>query len=519
MARLLAIDWDLDHLQIVAVNTTRKGVGVEKTLAWPLGEELTAANGEAHGKKLRDALRTAGIAPAPVVACVGRERVVIKELRYPPVPASEETALVRFQAAKELSELPDDVVVDYAHLTPADQPGERQAMVVALRKSAALAWQALCRGLGVKLLALTPRSHALVGAVARFQAEGIQAGGIAGSAAAGETLAVLVVGERWAELSIQIAGRVLFTRSLAAGAALVHEVKRSLSVFGASNGVVPAPRALLVTGKADADLERRLSESIGLPVQRLEPLSEREAVPAAQRGLLSAALGAAHQWARHEALPINFAAPKQPRVAADPNKSRKIFWAAAAVVLVVGGYVFGSQALASRTARIRELTAEKTRLEDDYKRLAQDRLDIEALKEWEATTVSWLDEIYDLTARLPHQVGFRVKEITVLPITRRTPKENFVAQLSITGQAKIGQDALLHQFIETLRADKHLRVTVPHLRDAGGNQEFQIKIDVARQPLEHYTARFSAPKKQFMPGGQGMPAEDTTDDFEEGGVP
>ena len=527
MARLLAIDWDHDHLQIVAVSASRKGVGVEKTLAWQLGEELTAANGEAQGRKLRDALKAAGIAAAPVVACVGRERVVVKELRYPPVPATEEPALVRFQAAKELSELPEDVVIDYARLSPPDQPGERLAMAVALRKNAALAWQALCRGLGVKLLAVTPRSHALLGAVERFQAEGIQVGG----ASAGDTLAVLALGERWAEFSIQNSGRVLFTRSLAAGGALANEIKRSLSVYAATNGVVPPPRALLITGKQDADLERRLGESVSLPVQRLQAVLERESVPAAQRGLLSAAIGAAHQWARSESLPINFAAPKQPRVAGDPNKSRKIFWIAAAVLLLAGGLVFGNQLLSNRKGRIRELTADKVQLEQEFTRLAQDRLDIAALKEWEETSISWLDELYDLTARLPQQIGFKLKELSVQPIAKRSAKENFVAQMSIAGQAKIGQDALLHQFVETLRADKHLRVTVPYLKDVGGNLEFQLKIDVARQPLDRYTSRFTAPKakKQFTPGqfpgkfgpeGPGMQAEDPDDDGgEEGGVP
>src|SRR5687767_10610629 len=103
-------------------------------MTWSLGEELGAANGEALGRKLREALRAAGIVPAPVVACVGRERVVMKELRYPPVPASEEPALVRFQAAKELSELPDEVVIDYAPLSAPEQTGERQALAVALKR-------------------------------------------------------------------------------------------------------------------------------------------------------------------------------------------------------------------------------------------------------------------------------------------------------------------------------------------------------------------------------------------------
>ncbi len=172
MARLLAIDWDQNQFYIVAAGAGRRGATVEKTLSWTLDAELTVASGEALGRKLREALKAADVAPAPIVACVGRDRVVAKELRYPPVPASEEPALVRFQAAKELSELPDDIVIDYAPLSDPALPGERHALAVALKKNLAAAWHALAHGLGVKLLAITTRPQALIGAVARAQAEG-----------------------------------------------------------------------------------------------------------------------------------------------------------------------------------------------------------------------------------------------------------------------------------------------------------------------------------------------------------
>src|SRR5438132_5787984 len=112
LARFLAIDWEQDQLHVVQAMAGRGGVRVEQALSWGLPEPLTAVAGEALGKKLREALKEANVAPAPVLACVGRERVILKELRYPVVPANEEPAIVRFQAAKELTESPEDSIID-----------------------------------------------------------------------------------------------------------------------------------------------------------------------------------------------------------------------------------------------------------------------------------------------------------------------------------------------------------------------------------------------------------------------
>src|SRR4029077_10092073 len=124
------------------------GVRVEQALSWGLPEPLTAASSEALGKKLREALKEANVAPAPVLACVGRERVILKELRYPAVPANEEPAIVRFQAAKELTESIEDCVVDYTHMGAGADAGERHALAVIVRKEVVNSLQALCRGLG-----------------------------------------------------------------------------------------------------------------------------------------------------------------------------------------------------------------------------------------------------------------------------------------------------------------------------------------------------------------------------------
>ena len=80
----------------------------------PRDDLLSAlAHAEEAGKRLRDHMKAASVGAAPVYACVGRDRVVLREIRYPQVPASEEPAIVRFQVEKELTEPPQTVVIDY----------------------------------------------------------------------------------------------------------------------------------------------------------------------------------------------------------------------------------------------------------------------------------------------------------------------------------------------------------------------------------------------------------------------
>src|SRR5205807_10552460 len=111
LARCLALDWDTRQLHLVAATTGRGTVHVERAGIWQDDFSPAPARAEAVGQRLREYLRTAGIAAAPVLACVGRDRVILKELRHPSVPASEEAALVRFQASKELTDGAESMVI------------------------------------------------------------------------------------------------------------------------------------------------------------------------------------------------------------------------------------------------------------------------------------------------------------------------------------------------------------------------------------------------------------------------
>ena len=152
MSRYLAIDLDTAGLYIAAGSAGK----VERALVWEDPRlPLAADNARGLGEGLREALKAAGVAPAPALVGLGRDRVIFKDLRFPPVPDAEEPAVVRFQAMKEMTESADDVVLDYVLV--AGGAGERRATAVIVRKDVYAAVQALCAAAGLKLAGVTPR--------------------------------------------------------------------------------------------------------------------------------------------------------------------------------------------------------------------------------------------------------------------------------------------------------------------------------------------------------------------------
>jgi Tfp pilus assembly PilM family ATPase len=498
LARFLAIDWEQQQLHIVQGSTVRGGVRVAQALTWALPEPLTATAAEGLGKKLREALKEANVAAAPVLACVGRERVILKELRYPAVPANEEPAIVRFQAAKELTESADDCIIDYTPMGNGD-PAERHALAVIVKKEVINSLQGLCRGLGMKLLAVTPRPAAVIGAVYRNRH---------GEVPVGAVEALLTIGPRWADLGVLRGQTLLFARSLGVGATLTSEVKRSLAVFNA--GSEAAVEKLFVASDGDeTSLCSRLHEMLGIPVQFLDSFQPGDAVQVdkARRGRFTAAIGLLQRWSEKPELGINFVSPKEPKVTENPRKRQKVF--AAVIGLVVFGFLvaFGSVVLAGKKEQIRELVETKNDLEDKLKRFSQESADVNYLKDWKGASISWLDELYDLTARFPNQEGFRIVSIAASPIKKNSAKDKFVASVNITGMVQPKDVGKVNELVNEINKTAGLKAVVGNSATNAGTANnkqgtFSIRVDLVRQPLDKYTLK--------IPRGKGpiVPAED-----------
>lgn len=491
MARFLAIDWDHGQLRVVLANIKHGGVQVLRAIAWPEERGPNPAEAEAMGQRLKERLRAAGIAAAPVLACIGRDRVILKEVRHPAVAAAEEPALVRFQTIKELSDAPAEVIIDYV---PAGNAGsDRKALAVVLRRELAAAYQALCRAAGLKLAGLCPRPFGTAACV------GLQAGR--------DAIALLVSGDKWAEFSIVQNGRLLLTRSLSTpleDADLLGEIRRNLAVHAGQNPAEPV-RALHVS---DDRLGARLQDKLAIPVRPLDPFAglRCDAVLPDPRGPFAGAVGLLRAWVADKALPINFTQPREPKPAGTGTSLKVLVGVAASIMLLVGLGVAAWLQLDRRDSEIHRLTLERLALDGQLVRINEDAARIDALADWHGRSVVWLDELYDLTQRVPDHSAMRVTNLTAdltaatTKVGKDKAKDKCAGKIVLRGVSS-DKSGVVDNLVAQMVRDGSYRVgasqwsqNVLGLERFRFNQQFITPIEIEPRKPEFYVRRLPPPR-------------------------
>jgi Tfp pilus assembly PilM family ATPase len=495
LARFLALDWDHQQLHLVAGTAGGGTVRLEKTLH--LGEEKSPnpADAETLGRRLREHLKAAGIKPAPLLACVGRDRIILKDVHYPKVAAAEEPALVRFQTVKELTDPPDEIVLDYTPVGEASPAGENRALAFVIRRELLTAYQTLCQAAGVKLQALAPRTLGLLAS---------QQPAADGATAAAQGTAVLALGARWAELVVGQGDTPFFSRSLVNGPGLPGEVKRSLAVYGGQWPRHPVHLLHLANSGEHAALAERLQELLGIPVQSFDPLASFPAAeqPASGRGSFAGAVGLLHAQAQRRPLGVNFVRPKQPTAQKNPNRARLIAAGVAAAALLLSAIGYGYAQIVKKDNQIELLQVEKMGLDRQLVEIEEDAKRIKALEEWTQGEIVWLDELYDLTDRITDTNNLRLVQLMARPLTvpatgkgKNSPR--YVAQVSLKGIT--GDDyQVVDTLISELVTDGHYRVEPKQVKRNTGverfrfREEFTTKLDLEKRPPTAYVRRLSA---------------------------
>ena len=449
---------------------------------------------------MREFLNSEKIAAAPVIVGLGRDRVFLKELHFPPIAAHEEASLVRFQTGKEMAEAVDNYAIDYSYIKNGD--AERHVMTVAGRRDIVSNVQKLCQAAQLKLHAITPRLFGMQYAMERatypspspFKAKHLTV--------------VLSVAQRWAELSFFRGDRLLQSQALANGPLLVNEIKRNLAVFQAQHAVsldVENPECLYVFGDDPAMLQNLLTGQ-PLPVHLLDPLiQEPEAAAEAKSpASFAGAAGLAALWTLADQVPVNLAVPKRQSAPSGVTAKKIVMYggAAAAAVLIL---LLMTGSLMAKRSEITRLTAEKRRLEEVLAANAQPRADVEAYLEWERTTVPWLDEFYDLAARTPHKEGFRINQLVATNVSstgaKRTKDNNFIGKINLAGVEPQGGGSYFNRLTKPFLDDGHISMG----RSRAQTQDFTMEVNIKWQERSKYTtllvvppaSKAAAPAKKF----------------------
>lgn len=491
MARFLIIDADGPHITMLAATVGRSGLRIEDVRHWQAEMPIAPASAEALGRRLRDDLAKWKIAPAPLVLGVGRDRVVLKEVKYPAVPASEEPAVVRFQAIKELTETADEVVIDYQ---PRGGSGsEQRALAVATRKEVVRALQLLAQTAGLKLHAIVPRPFALAVAVQSAQPAPDPA----------SVVAVLAIGKTGGEFVVSSGAQVLFARPLAAPAlasdqALLGEVRRNLAVYSGQSPAAPVKALYIAEGGTLPGLAERFRTTLAIPVIAVEPLAGMGKSSEAAPGQLAAAVGMGRLLAA-DAIPINFVKPREPKAAADPSRRPILLGAALALTMLLAFGLMAWMQLSGRDDAIASLRRELDSLTTDLTRVEPEAKKADEVRKWLDGSVVWLDELYDLAAKCPDLNKLRITQLSFDPSPKGVAtKKHYVGRVSIDGLAA-EDDTALKQFINELQGDSHYIVEAKNTKPLGFGADrrmfswqFSTKFDLEQRPPDQYIRQFEA---------------------------
>jgi Tfp pilus assembly PilM family ATPase len=514
LRRFLILDWDHQRLNVVTATAGRGSVRIDHLLSLDESQSPNPAEAEAQGRLLAERLKSAGIPRSPVIVCVGRDRVILKSLTLPPSSPADEPALVRFQVVKELTDAPDEVVIDYVASTQGNAAGSR-VLAVVLRRELLNAYQTLCQAARLKLVGVSPRPSGEVACVADLLHRGVLPRSLDRP---DRTIGIVALGGNWAEFSIARGDELIFARALAAGPGMTADIRRNLAVHAAQASNQPV-EALYVAGHdLVPNLRQELAERTGLPVLVFDPLPppEAAAIPADRRGQFAGAMGLLAVIASGRPLPINLLKPKQPRPATDPNRRRLLIGAAALFAILAAIFTYGFIQLDRRDQLLKGLVEEKAGLDSQLAGLADEIKYARALDEWTSSEIVWLDELYDLTDRFPNPNNVRLAQFTGDPMTH-TAKNAHVARITLKGIMNNDYQAL-NQLESRLVNDGHYRVEPKVLgRNTAADrfrfpQQFTTRVEVEKLPPDKYVRRLIPPSADDT--STGLP-----DTFDLGGPP
>jgi len=535
MPRFLAIDIDSTGIFLAAANAGNGGIAFESAIS--LNEGLPALNVEnaaALGQKIKSLMQEAKISAAPVFVCLGRDRIVLKDVKYPPGPVEQEPALVRFQSQKELTDSPDDLLMDYAPAAATPGDPSRKATVAFVRKDVANAVILACETAGLKLQAILPRPFAAVAGLKYALAKGA----IPAPEEANPILAQLSVWNKGGEFCVVQGSHLLFSRtisgtSLASENAFVGEVKRSLAAFAAQHPNSPIRAIVYSEGDVPGGgWFGRMQAVLPVPVYAYDPLAEAgplEHVPARLRGRFYGVVGMLSAKAENAPFAINFLAPRSPKAEPSKYRSRVLVGALLLMLVMAVGFVLGRLMIDRTSKQVDELTAMKSNLDDDIQNLDMNSKRLAAADEFANREIPWIDVFYDLNDQFPNIDKMRLQEIdgsiTVqtapnkavgtpsplptpapgsapkppggsIPLKPATPEKEKKGTLRILLVAE--ESAMPEKLKDTLNKESGLgnvRLTTGGLVGSANSkvQQFTINADVFRRKPEEFSRRLPPP--------------------------
>jgi len=481
MARLCFIDWDHKRLTALVAECGRNKAKILESWTEETDLSPNPVMAEELGQFLKNRLKEKKLVVTGIVALVGRDRLVVRDQKFPAVTPSEEPGLVRLLTTKEVLDDANDVIIDYQPWVSQDNKAEKRALVYVLRREMMSTYENLAKGAGVKLVGLCPRAMGLAAALPQGQG----------------TRGLVAVGHSWRQLLVVQDGAVELDRGLALGDTMAQEARRGFAVFGTIGGTQPG--RIFAAGAAHQEMDR-LGETLEIAV---EELTDLQGVTGTGPGAASlvALVGMAQAWSR-ERPGVDFVHPRMPKnEISDSRKRLFLYGGAAAALLLMGGVAFWWHT-GKKDSDISRMKADVDKLKLENQRFVEDEKRLKELAAWD--TANWLEELVDLACRVTDTKKMLITEVVATPQLQVAGQSSpYTGRLTIKGILPDGTG----DENELERLDKDLRTAGPEgyyltkLRRTGKTFDFEILVKT-RSPSDYVMTPPPPPKKKELKEGE-----------------
>ena len=408
MPDILALDWE--GRQIAGLDATigqdRAVVRKAFRLVWPQNISPDR-DPQRAGEWLRAQTEKLGVVARDVVVSIPREDAVVRRLQLPNVPDDELPEIVRLQAATHSTLELDQFLLDYLPMPERGEGDGRNVLMTTIPTALADRIQSALSAaqLHVRSIGLSPVASAqLIAHAERSAGDDPQA-------------LSLFVGRhgRRVEIAMMTQQRMVFSHSTQIHGENVNtddqvvlaEINRSRFSLQEMLGEVDISRVwVLGTEREMQGLCASLKQRLQCSVRTLDPLAHElidapTAAPPQERAAFAGPVGLLLTECDAVTECVDFLNPRKTIVRTDPRRIRIAIGAAAALLLVAGGWVALSLRISNLDARLDERDQTLNELRSDVEKGGPALAAAELVRDWVNHRNDWLYQLERMARIMP----------------------------------------------------------------------------------------------------------------------
>lgn len=502
MPRILAVQWDQQRIRFAVAETGRRGSASLSAAGVADVESGDDALCDRIGRTLKGIVTGHKAEKARVVIALARGSVDVAHLALPMAEDAELPALVANMAPREIPGLTEDAPVDFI-AAPVKPDGMRPVTAMALHNDDRFQIESVCSVAGITPDRISVAPYALASLIDQSEP--------------GSPTMLVSAGHGQAEILILKDGQPVIARTLRLPGSddvrqqaehIKAEVQRTLFSLPGEHIETTDLTRLVVFGDQEqtTHFASELAVDFDIAAERIDPLAELGSVPGdgPEMSGLAPLIGMILEDARGQKAPVDFANPKKP--APPVSRTPKIVAVVVTLLLLIGGgwYYAWSQFNEIEQDNAR-LAARLTELKELNQKASKKRRLDKALTLWDASRVSWLDELRDLTLRMPPSRDVKIQQLSIAPSGGGT----FVA--TFNGTARNAETVETMEF--GLR-DRWHQLRTPGVREQGQRRRgkdsawsFQTTMTLKPRHSQQYIAHLSDEERAELIASQKAQAD------------